>query len=369
MWPKTDLADLLGIDTPVLQAPMAGGITTPELVAAVSNAGALGCLGCGYSTPAEIRAAIRAVRDLTDRPFCVNLMAPRGKRHATPRVTRRRVDAANARLNRIRAELGLPAPPPIRRYEESFEDQMAAVIAEGVPAFSFTFGTLSSAAIAELRDHGTTVLGTATTPAEAQTIEAAGVDAVIAQGSEAGGHRATFLGDFTDSLLGLMALVPQVVDVVGVPVIGAGAIMDGRGIAAALALGATGVQMGTAFLACAESGAPAAYKELVRAAAPEDTVVTATLTGRPARGIRNRFIADLERQAERTVLPYPAQAAVTQDIRRAAFAGNRGEYMPLWAGQAGRLCRELPAQELVKRLVDETADRLARLTVGTEATD
>jgi nitronate monooxygenase len=354
MRPRADLRSLLGIEHAIIQAPMAGA-GTPALVAAVCNAGALGMLGCAYSTPAQITADIAAVRRLTDRPFGVNLFAG----GAEP------LDGVDpgpmlAILARYHAELGLPAPTVPESVGVSFEAQLEAVLGAGVPVFSFTFGIPSPDDLAALRERGAVVLGTATRVEEARQLEAAGADAIVAQGSEAGAHRGTFGAPFETAMVGTLALVPQVVDAVDLPVVASGGIMDGRGIVAAEALGAAGVQLGTAFLTCREAGIPDAYKAAVRAARDDQTALTRAFSGRPARGIVNAFMQEL-RQREEVILPFPLQNALTRPMRNAAAARGDTRLLSLWAGQAAALARDLPAGELVRQLVREAADVRTRL--------
>ena len=332
---------------------MAGGATTPELVAAVSEAGALGAIGGAMLSPDALREAIRAVRGLTDRPFGVNLFAPMPP---APASAEQRA-AVNRVLAPFREELGLPEPAPPSSPPAPYEAQLAVVVEERVPVFSFTFGLPD---LAPIRETGAVVAGTATTVAEAIALEAAGVDIVVTQGSEAGGHRGTFLGAFEGSLVGGLALVPQVVDRVGVPVVAAGGIMDGRGIAAALALGAEGAQLGTAFLGADESGVPPMYKHALRTSSDDSTLVTNVYTGRHARAIRTPLIDELER-SEAEPLPYPLQGMLLGDIRSAGVERDRSELLFLLAGQGSALTRELPAGELVAALVKETAATIRRL--------
>jgi nitronate monooxygenase len=347
------LVALLGSDLPIVQAPMAG-TTTPELVAAVSGAGGLGSLGASVLEPDELRAAIRRIRELTDRPFAVNLFAP----HDQPEPTDEVVAAVDAVLRPVRQDLGLPEPVRERPLvpPDRFEALLEVVLAERVPVFSFTFGIPP---LDDLRTVGVRVLGTATTVAEATQLERAGADAVVAQGAEAGGHRGTFAADFEEAFIGTMALVPQVVDAVGIPVIAAGGISDGRGIAAALALGADGAQLGTAFIPCPESAAPPGYKRAVLAAAEESTIVTRVYTGRPARAIRTPLLERLESSGVEPA-PFPAQAALLWDFRSAAAELDRPDLLFLLAGQAAGLSRELPAAELVATLAAEAQEALAR---------
>ncbi len=351
----TNLRSMLGIEHPIIQAPMAGGATTPELVAAVSNAGGLGTLGAAYLTPPQIADAIAAIRRLTDRPFGVNLFAG----GAEPDDG---VDPAPmlAILARYHEALGLQPPSLPAVAATPFAAQFDATLAAGVPVFSFTFGIPSPDAIARLKARGTAVLGTATTVAEARRLEAAGVDVVVAQGSEAGAHRGTFDGPFEAALIGTMALVPQVADAVSTPVVASGGIMDGRGIVAAHALGAAGVQLGTAFLTCREAGIPDAYKAAIRAARDDGTALTRAFSGRPARGIVNEFMREVE-QHEAATLPYPLQNALTRPLRTAAAARGDTRFLSLWAGQAAALARDLPAGDLVRQLLREAAEVRARL--------
>jgi nitronate monooxygenase len=321
-WYDTPLARRLGVRLPIIQAPMAGGCSTPRLAAAVSAAGGLGSVAAAMLEPDQLRAAVAEVRALTGAPFAVNLFAP------LPPPSTRHV-AAWAGLTGG----SLPEPLPAAR----FDDQLAVVIAERVPVFSFTFGIPPLSGVAAV------TIGIATTVAEAVELERAGVDAVVAQGYEAGGHRATFLGPVDRSLIGTLALVPQVVDAVSIPVIASGGIMDGRGIAAALALGAQGVQLGTAFLRCAEAGTSPAHRQ----ALSQDTTVTRVLTGRHARAVRTPLVDRLE-----------ASGLEPPDYPLPRFLLSEA---PMLAGQAGRLARSLPATELVAALAAETHDALARL--------
>ncbi|MBI3969557.1 MAG: DUF561 domain-containing protein [Chloroflexi bacterium] len=343
-----DRRAVLNVQYPIIQAPMAGGTTTPALVAAVSNAGGLGSLGAAYLTPEQITAAVAAIRELTDRPFNVNLFA--GGYATTSDVD---PEPMLATLGRFHAELQLPPPVLPALARDPFPEQIEAVLAARPPVFSFTFGLPDRAALSRLKERGITVIGTATTVEEARQLAAAGVDAIVAQGSEAGAHRGTFAAPFEAALIGTMALVPQVVDAVSVPVVASGGIMDGRGIYAALALGASAVQMGTAFLMCQEAATPAAHRAAIRSASAEQTTITRAFSGRPARGLVNQLIRTVHEQPE-TILPFPLQNSLTRQLRAAAAERGNPEYLSLWAGQAAPLGRELPAAELVATLVAET---------------
>jgi len=340
------LTQMLACEHPVIQAPMAGGGDTPELVAAVGNAGGFGFIGAAYLTPAQIADSARRVRELTPRRFGVNLFAP------LPARPEQDLDAAIARLAPYHAELGLPPPTRPQLPADQFDAQLAAALDSGAAAISFTFGLLPAAAVAAIKARDVPLIGTATTVAEAIALRASGVDAIVAQGSEAGGHRGTFLGDFADAQIGTLALVPQIVDAAGLPVAASGGIMDGRGIAAALALGAGAVQLGTAFLTCHESGVPEVYKSAILQAGENATRITRAFSGRPARGIVNRFMEEVD--ADGGPIPaFPIQNVLTRALRTAAARQGRAEFLSLWAGQGLRLARRESAAELIGRLRDE----------------
>jgi nitronate monooxygenase len=346
----------LGLAHPVIQAPMAGGASTAELVAAVCEAGALGFLGAAYSTPPQIVELSRAVRSRTSRPFGINLFAPL----AAPDPPR---DAGPAlkRLASFHAELGLPPPTFPRLAGDPFGDQLTAVLESGASVF----GIPPASAIEAVKARRMFLIGTATTVEEAKRLEAAGIDAIVAQGSEGGAHRGTFAADFDAAMVGTMALVPQVVDAVTGPVIASGGIMDGRGIAAALALGASAVQMGTAFLTCDEAGIPEAYKQAVLAAREHETRLTRAFSGRPARGIVNRFMTEVGGAGtSETILPFPLQNALTRPLRNAAAKQGRAELLSLWAGQGVRLAGRQSAANLIARLANETAAAVGRLAAS-----
>jgi nitronate monooxygenase len=346
----SDFLQTVKVQHPVIQAPLAGGGDTPELVATVSNAGGLGFIGAAYLSPEQIALAAREVKSKTSRPFGINLFAP-----MTPTSFSASPEAAMRRVAPYFSELGLPAPSLPAGPSITFSDQLAAALETGASVFSFTFGLLPKEAMQTLKQKKLFVVGTATTVNEAIELEQAGVDAVVAQGSEAGGHRGTFQGNFSASMIGTISLVPQIVDAVRVPVIASGGIMDGRGIAAALALGACAVQMGTAFLTCKESGVPDAYREAILHAMEDQTRLTRAFSGRPARGIVNRFMTEVESgDGEESILPFPLQNMLTRPLRTAAAKNGRAEFLSLWAGQGVRMARRQSAAELVARLVKET---------------
>lgn len=338
----------LDITHPILLAPMAGSGGTPELAAAVSNAGGLGAWGAAYAQPDEIIAAIRRIRQLTTHPFNINLFAGGYE-------TERKVDPQPmlAIMTEVHARLGLPPPVLPAPARDPFAAQLEAVLAERPPVFSFTFGMPTAAQIAALRQRGITVLGTATTLQEARLLEQAGVDAIVAQGAEAGAHRGTFAAAFGDSLVPLTMLLRQIGAAIALPVIASGGIMDGRDIAAAIGLGAIAVQMGTAFLPCPESGAPAVYKRALLDAGKDTTVVTRAFSGRPARGLTNAFIAMMAGR-EHAILPFRQQNDLTRPMRNAAGRQGIAGFISLWAGQGVARSRAMPAADLVKTLVEES---------------
>ncbi|MGS1008047.1 NAD(P)H-dependent flavin oxidoreductase [Achromobacter anxifer] len=350
----TRLTDLLKLHHPIVQAPMAGGATTVELVSEASKAGVLGSLGAAYMSPEQIEAAARDIRARTPLPFAINLFA--SVPEEPMRGDARRMLALMARYHQ---QLGLPAPAAPGPQADPLPQQIEAILRVRPAVFSFTFGRMPAAAIARCRELGILTVGTATTVSEALALEADGVDAIVAQGAEAGGHRGTFLGGFEESLIGTMALVPQVVDAVSVPVIASGGIMDGRGIAAALALGADLAQMGTAFLTTEESGINEAYKALLPASRAEQSRVTRAFSGRPARGIENAFMREADAIAA-DILPYPLQNALTRPMRTAGGKAGDTEVLSLWAGQGAPLARRESTADLVARLARETVAAQAR---------
>jgi nitronate monooxygenase len=357
---ETELVRRFGLKHPIIQAPMAGGGDTPDLVAAVCEAGGLGCIGAAYSTPDQIYKLAWEVRKRTRAPFGINLFAPLDlpPPPADPAP-------ALARVAPFYAELGL-APPSVPSIKPGqFDDQLAAVRESGAALFSFTFGMLPASAIEAVKQRGMFVMGTATTVEEAVDLQRAGVDGVIAQGSEAGGHRGTFRGPFESGLIGTMALVPQIADAISLPVVASGGIMDGRGIAAALALGAQAVQLGTAFLTCEEAGVPESYKQAILGARESDTRLTVAFSGRPARGIANRF---LEAGREAPVLPFPYQNALTRPLRNEAARRGDASLLSLWAGQGVRLARRAKAGDLVRALAKEAEAVVDQLSTGQPGT-
>ncbi|MFC3124440.1 NAD(P)H-dependent flavin oxidoreductase [Pseudoroseomonas globiformis] len=342
------ILDLFGIELPIIQAPMAGG-TTPEMVAAVSQAGGLGSLACAQYTPQQARDAVGKVKGATSRPFNMNFFC-----HANPEPDPARAAAWHQALKRYYTEFGLDhsAPPPVSG-RAPFDAAFCAVVEEARPVVcSFHFGLPEQSLLERVRRTGARIISSATTIAEARWLEERGCDAIIAMGLEAGGHRGNFLSEDMTTQLGTFALLPQVVDAVRVPVIAAGGIGDARGIRAALVLGASAVQMGTAYLFTPEAGIPAVHREALRRAGRHHTALTNIFTGRPARGILNRAMRELG--AISPLAPaFPTAGGSLSPLRGHTEALGLGDFMSLWAGQAAALGRELPAGELTRTLAEE----------------
>jgi len=354
MWPDRRLCDLLGVTHPIIQAPMAGS-DTPALAAAVANAGGLGSIGCAFLLPEQFSAVYAETRAATNRALNMNFFA-----HAVPGDDEQKAARARALLAPFFMEFNLGEVPEVAATNFPFGDAIFEAVLEARPrVVSFHFGLPQARFVTALKEAGTVILCTATTPAEARDLEARGVDAIIAQGWEAGGHHGYYLSD-KGAQTGTMALVPQIVDAVGVPVIAAGGIGDGRGIAAALALGAAGVQIGTAFLTTAEAGIAAPHRAALMASDGSDTRPTTAFSGRPARGVVNRYMAAMA--AHEDDLPdFPLMNPVTGPLRKASADAGSPDFIALWSGQAVGLSRETTATELVETLVAETRAAMVRL--------
>jgi nitronate monooxygenase len=352
MLPATAITELVAIRHPVLQAPMAGA-ATPQLAASVSAAGGLGALGSAILTADEVREQAAAVRSATEAPFSLNFFC-----HAPIEPEAELAERARERVAPLYAERGLGEPPePHDDDPTRFDGARLEAVLEIRPAVvSFQFGLPDETAVAAIRDSGIRVIATATTVAEAVRLEELGADAVIAQGAEAGGHRGSFLVAGDDGPVGTLALVPQVVDAVAVPVVAAGGIADGRGLAAALALGAGAAQIGTGFLACPEAGVHPAHLAAVLGTPADATTITRAFSGRPARAVRNRVSEEL---AGKELLPFPLQRSLTGPL---ADGADPERVLAMWIGQAAPLVSERPAAEVVETLVAEAERRLAELS-------
>jgi nitronate monooxygenase len=339
------LATLLGIDLPILQAPMAG-VQGSALAIAVSNAGGLGALPCAMLGPDLLRQELATLRAQTPKPFNVNFFC-----HTPPAPDTAREAAWRTALAPAYAELGIdPAAVPAGPGRRPFDQESADILAEFTPAVvSFHFGLPSPELLARVRGWGAKVLSSATTVEEARWLVAHGVDAVIAQGLEAGGHRGHFLSDDLTRQMGTFALVSRIVAAVDVPVIAAGGIADAAGVAAALALGAAGVQVGTAYLLCPEATTSALHRAALKSDSAHHTALTNLFTGRPARGIVNRFMREFGPLDDR-VPPFPLATAAAAPLRARAEALGSGAFSPLWAGQNTGGCRDIPAAQLTRAL-------------------
>lgn len=331
-----------------MQGPLGSGYSTPQLVAAVSNAGGLGSLGI-YHLPAEaILRAATEIRALTDRPFALNLWVsnhdPGGDQPPPAELKR-----MHALLRPLYEELGIDPPIPPTKVVQRFEDQARAVLEARPAVFSFVFGVPSVAIIREAKRRGISLAGGATTLDEARVLDDAGIDFVVASGFEAGGHRPSFLAGAEESLTGTMSLTAQVAAAISRPVIAAGGIANARGVAAAMQLGAGAAQVGTAFLACDESGAPPLHRDLLFREDARRTVLSRAYSGRLARAIRNRVHDDLH--ATR-LLPFPAQGWLISTLREAALQQNRPDLLALWCGQSAGLLRWRTAAQVMASLTE-----------------
>lgn len=351
-WNRNRLTTRLGIDYPVIQGPL-GGLSSQRLTAAVSNFGGLGSFGAHTLAPATIEDAIAQIRALTSRPFAMNLwvsMEDEGAGASDESAFNRSLAPLAVHLD----ALGAPRPTYKPYSAARFEDQARVLLDAKVPVLSFTFGIPPREIMEECRANDIVTIGTATTADEAAALEEAGVDAIAASGYEAGGHRGSFLRSAEDSLTGTLSLVPQIVDAVDVPVIAAGGIGDARGVIAVLALGAEGAQIGTAFLACEESGASRLHREALRGRDAGHTGLTKGFTGRLARGIRNRLMEEFDRR-EAEILPYPLQRALVKSLSMAAEAAGRPDLLPLWAGQSAALSAHSDVSAFLVSLVEEVS--------------
>jgi nitronate monooxygenase len=354
LWPDRRILDLLGIELPIIQAPMAGPVFS-EMVIAVSEAGGLGSLPCAMLSAEQARDEMKVIRQGTTRPINVNFFC-----HRPPRVDPDREAAWRRRLERYYVELGVDPKAPVPSSGRTpFDGAMCDLVLDFRPeVVSFHFGLPGRDLLARVKATGAKVLSSATSVDEARWLEGEGCDAIIAQGYEAGGHRGMFLTDDISTQVGTMALVPQVVDAVRVPVIAAGGIADARGIVAAFALGASAVQIGTAYLFCPEAKVGAVHRRALEGAKDNETVLTNVFTGRPARGIVNRLVREVGPVSD-LAPEFPLAGGAVAPLRSRSEADGSGDFVPLWSGQAARLCRELPAGELTRRLAAGALAKLA----------
>jgi nitronate monooxygenase len=337
---------LASLEHPIVQAPMGGGPSTPALAAAVAEAGGLGFLAAGYRTPDAVRADIEALRELTARPFGVNVFAPPGE-VSDPAAVERFAATLRGEAERYGAPVGEP-----RHDDDGWPAKLALLAELRVPVVSFTFGCPPADSVDALHEAGAAVWVTVTTPAEARAAAAAAADALVVQGVEAGGHRGSF-DDATPGDLGLLALLQLVSAAVDVPLVATGGIATGRAVAAVLALGAAAAQLGTAFMLCPEAATAPAHRQAIEG--DGDTALTRAFTGRTARGVANRWMADHGADAPSA---YPDVHHLTAKIRAAAREQGEPDGFHLWAGQAHRLAEPVPAGELVRRLATEAREAL-----------
>jgi nitronate monooxygenase len=342
---STTLRELLGVEYPIIQAPMAG-VQGSALTIAVSNAGGMGSLPCAMLSPAAIRDELGRIAARTSKPYNVNFFC-----HEPPLPDAERDAAWRAVLAPYYREFGLDVdaiPTGVARVP--FNDEAADVVGDFKPAVvSFHFGLPAPELLARVRSWGAKVLSSATTVDEARWLEMHGADAIIAQGLEAGGHRGMFLSDEVTEQIGTLALLPQIVDAVKLPVIAAGAIVDARSVAAAMALGAAGVQVGTAYLLCPEATTSAVHRAVLRSEASRHTALTNVFTGRPARGIMNRIMRELG-PISAAAPEFPLAVAALAPLRAAAESRGLGDFSPLWSGENAGGCKEIPAADLTREL-------------------
>lgn len=353
MWNKTKITELLGIQYPILQGPMGGGFSTAELLAAVSNAGGLGSFGAYTLTPEEIREAGKAIKAKTDKPYNINLWVSD--------VDKSLADYPKESLEKVKAlfkpyfdELSIPLPELSADIPSKFEKQVEVLFEIRPAVFSFIFGIPSKEILAECRKLGIKTIGAATTLEEALALEEARVDAIVASGFEAGGHRPSFLRPVQDSQTGLFALIQQLKSKTKTPFIAAGGITDAKGIAAALTLGADAAQLGTAFLVTDESGATPIHKDLLLSDSPKHTVLSKSLTGRMGRMVSNKIADEVKFETE--VLPFPLQTKLIAPLRVAALAQGRTDMINFWSGQNTTNLKHHKADELMQALIRETTN-------------
>jgi nitronate monooxygenase len=352
-WRDRRFLDLLDIELPIIQAPMAGS-DSPALAAEVSRAGGLGSLAGALLSPDKLRDGVQAIRAITPRPINLNFFCHSMTPSADPQQVERWKHFLRPHYQRLGLDIEHVAPAPLRM---PFDAAACAVVEEVKPAVvSFHFGLPEPALVERLKARGIKIFSSATSVAEARLLEARGCDAIIAQGSEAGGHRAMFLEKTVETQTGLMALLPQVANAVSLPVIAAGGVMDGMGVAAALALGAYAVQLGTAYLFCPEANVSPLYRKALAETADNGTAITNLFSGRPARGIVNRFVREAGPMSD-AAPDFPHAATLIAPLRAASEKAGSTDYMQMWAGQAAGMGRALPAFELTKRLGEDAVDR------------
>lgn len=349
---ENQLTKALGIKYPIVQAPMLG-VTTAEMVAAISDQGGLGSLPVGGLSSENTIDLIRKTKNLTNAPFAVNLFADQAQKKSDEQAFESMQDLLEQICLENDFKFDRLPFDAIKPY--SYIDQIDCLLSENIPIVSFTFGVLGEECIAAFKKQGTVLIGTATCLKEANILDRAGIDIITAQGIEAGGHRGTFLEDEPLPMIGLTSLVKQLATNVNKPIIAAGGISDGRGIKVAQSLGAKGVQLGTAFIASEESAAIPAYKKALQHALDTDSVLTKAFSGRWARGLKNKFILRVE-ESGIAIPDYPIQGSLTLSIRMTSQKENNKEFISLWAGQSASKSEAKPAADILIKLIKEAED-------------
>ncbi|HEY8929054.1 MAG TPA: nitronate monooxygenase [Mucilaginibacter sp.] len=353
MWYKTRATELLGINYPIMQGPFGGGLSTPELVAAVSNAGGLGGYGAYTLSPQEIYDVDKRIKALTGKPYNINLWvsdtdAPDGT------VSDAQFEQAKTLFKPYFDEAGIPSPEKPAPFKSRFENQVGVILDIKPKVFSFMFGTLPQDIMEQCRRLGIKTVGAATTLDEALAFEASGVDMIIASGFEAGGHRPSFLAPAEQSTIGTFVLIQLIREKIKTPIIAAGGIANGKGIAAALTLGADAAQIGTAFLATEESGALPIHRQMLFSDAAKYTTLSRAFTGRLGRGITSRVAKDLAGK-EKQFLPFPLQTTFMSPLRKAAIDQQKWDMILFWGGQIAPILKHTKAADLMQSLIEETS--------------
>lgn len=350
MWNKTRITKLLGIEYPIVQGPFGGGLSSSKLASTVSNLGGMGGYGVHHLSPAKIIEINSEIKSKTAKPYALNLWVSNMDKSAETYLVEE-YEKLCSLFKPYFNELSIPLPNKPETLGSQFEEQVQAVIDAKPPVLSFVFGIPSPEILDSCRKKNIKTIGTATTAAEALALEAAGVDAIVATGFEAGGHRVSFIRSPEASLTGTFVLIPQVADKIKIPIIAAGGIADGRGIVAALTLGADAVQIGTAFLACEESNATPEHKEKLFSEDANYTVLTKMFTGRLSRGIKSRLSDELG--ASESYAPYPIQSMFLSTLRTAAIAQGKSDLITFWAGQIAPILKYKKAGELFQSLLSQ----------------
>lgn len=356
MWTNTKFTALMNIQYPIVQGPFGGGLSSVELTSTVSNLGGLGSFGAQPLTPDEIADTNNAIKKLTNKPYAINLwVSDRDERVNS--YTEKDYEKLTQLFQPYFDLAEIPLPPMPKNLGPKYEEQLEALLKAAPPVFSFVYGIPSKEALQECKKLKIKTVGTATTVDEAMALQKAGVDAIVATGFEAGGHRVSFLRSASDSLTGLFSLVPQVAQKIKIPIIAAGGIANGNGIAAALTLGADAVQIGTAFLACKQSNATKEHQQLLFTERAKYTTLTKSLSGRLARGIGSKMTDELK-DHENEMAPYPLQSLFIKSLRKGLLEKGKTDYLSFWAGQSASLLKYKDATELFTSLIQETSKLL-----------